>query len=102
MQGGTVGSKQPEWCKTTTLYLYNLFIIIYLQLETRVLLRRRTWRFPMKTTLKSSKFALSALLAGALMLLTPGVTLAQHRGGGGGGGGGHFSGGGGGGQRGFS
>ena len=61
----------------------------------------------MKTTLKSSKFALSAVLAGALMLLTPAVTLAQHRGGGGGGGGSHFSGGGqrgfsGGGQRGFS
>jgi hypothetical protein len=61
---------------------------------------------PMKPTLNRIKFALSALLAGALMLVSPSVTLAQHRGGGGGsqhfsaprgGGGQSFSG-----QRGFS
>ena len=32
----------------------------------------------MRRTLMSSKFALAALLAGALMLITPSVTLAQH------------------------
>jgi hypothetical protein len=46
---------------------------------------------PMKPTLNRIKFSLSALLAGALMLVSPSVTLAQHRGGGGGGS--HFSGG---------
>ena len=47
----------------------------------------------MKIPLKASKFALAAALAGVLVLLTPGVTLAQHRGGGGGGGGNHSGGG---------
>jgi hypothetical protein len=40
----------------------------------------------MKPTFIPLKFALSTLLAGALMLVNPNVTFAQHRGGGGGGG----------------
>ena len=43
-------------------------------MDIGMLLGGRPWRFLMNTTLKTSKFALSALLAGALMLLTPGVT----------------------------
>jgi len=50
----------------------------------------------MKSILARFKFAVPTMLVGALMLVSPSVIFAQHRGGGGGGGGSHFSGGGGG------
>ena len=55
-----------------------------LGMAIRMLFTGANWEVPMKPTSRPVKFALSTLLAGALMLVAPNVTFAQNRGGGGG------------------
>jgi len=75
-----------EWWLSAKSKTTKVSLISDLGMAIRVPLQEANWEVLMKLTSIPFKFALSTLLAGALMLATPNVTFAQHRGGGGGGG----------------